>query len=511
MGQNRFLVVGLTFLILISVLISFPVLRHYVSDLLHQFILQDASVDEPKLSQRENDKKVCGLCHSDKSRDFIKKYQHAPFAKWYCSDCHVPHNVGTGKHKYVVDLDQLCFTCHFNRLDKSTYPYQHKPYQMGRCVDCHDPHASDHQHLLRSSPQTLCTACHKMDLVYNFKYKHKPYEIGACSDCHVPHASKYKGMTKLPGKQLCYTCHYDRKNELKLPVQHKPYNTGECTNCHGAHATPSPKLLLIPGNGLCLACHVGLGERLKTGFVHAPVKQKCTNCHLPHASAKPALLPASRTDLCYMCHFRIKEEFKKPSRHPVGNGLLHCDGCHDPHVAPQKKLLRKPGNELCYICHLGLKSTYEKLKHATKARGRGGLGACTNCHVPHGSYWKPLIWDKQEPLCNSCHSDIGLARYSHPVGEKYTDAWHGGKMHCSSCHGPHGTNVRKFLLISKDGLCLKCHGSKIKNSNNYDVHRLIPPRNEKKDSGIKTKVPDYQKEPISKTINKQVRTFKRVQ
>lgn len=508
MGQNKILVYGLILLMIVGIIISFPAIRDYISQFLQHYMMS-AQVTGPSLFDRDSDKEVCGLCHSDKSRDFSKKYQHAPFAKWYCTDCHVPHNVGTGKHEYVVDLDRLCFTCHFNKLDNKTYKYQHKPYEMGHCVDCHDPHASDYEHLLRTSPQTLCTTCHKMDLVYNFKYKHKPYENGNCTDCHLPHASKYKGMTKLPGKQLCFTCHYDRKNELMLPVQHKPYSNGECTNCHGAHATPAPKLLLVPGNSLCLSCHVGLGQKMKNGYVHDPVKQRCTNCHVPHASAKPKLLPKTGTNLCYSCHSSLRTDFQKTSHHPVGNGLMDCTGCHDPHVGQGKNLEKKKGNELCYTCHLGLKYTYEQLKHATKAKGRGGIGACTNCHYPHGSQYKPLLLSEQEQLCNSCHVSIGKATYNHPVGKKYTDAWHGGEMHCSSCHGPHGTNKPYFLILTKDGLCLKCHGKKIPNTNYWDVHRTIEPRNEKKDSGITTKIITDLNNGKSKTIDIKVKDYRR--
>ena len=509
MAQNRLLVFVLVVLMIVGLLITLPVVRNYISQILQQYIFQGTAINEPQLSDRENDKKVCGLCHSDKSRDFLKKYQHSPFTKWYCTDCHVPHAVGTGRHEYIVELDQLCFTCHFNRLDQTVYTYQHKPYQLGHCVDCHDPHASDYKYLLRTSPHTLCTTCHKMDLVYDFKFKHKPYEIGACSDCHTPHASKYVGMTKLPGKQLCFTCHYDRQNELFLPVQHKPFQTGECINCHGPHATPVQKLLLVPENALCLICHVGLGERLRKGEVHTPVKQKCTNCHLPHASSKQALLPETRTNLCYLCHSDIRPEFQKISHHPVGNGLLECDGCHDPHVGAGPKLVRKIGNELCYICHLGLKNSYQKLQHATKAVGRGGLGACTNCHVPHGSEWKPLLVREQEPLCITCHTQINKYGYNHPAGRKYRDAWHGGIVHCTSCHGPHGTPFSHFTLIQYDGLCFKCHGKKIPGTENFSIHTLIPPRNEKKVNSIKTDVPQYIQEPISKTVNKKVKVFKR--
>lgn len=501
MGRNRILVFGLLLLMVVAILISLPAVRKQISQFLQS--LQTQQINRPQLANRESDEKVCGMCHSDKSRDFSKKFQHAPFVKWYCTDCHAQHTVGTGKHEFIVDVDQLCATCHFNRMDETVYKYQHKPYQLGHCTDCHDPHASDYRYLLRSSPATLCTVCHKMDLVYDFPYKHKPYEMGFCTDCHSPHASKYRGMTKLPGKDLCFTCHYDRQNELLLPVQHKPFNTGDCVNCHGAHATPAPKLLLLPENALCLACHVGLNQKLKSGYVHTPVKEKCTNCHVPHASAKLALLPESRTNLCYLCHSNLRPDFQKTSHHPVGNGLLECDGCHDPHVGPGPNLVKKAGNQLCYICHKALESTYEQLAHSKKADGKGGLGACTNCHVPHGSDYKPLLVDKQEPMCNNCHAKIAKARINHPYGEKYQDPWHGGTMHCTSCHGPHGTPYKKFTLLPEDGFCLKCHGKK-KNSGKYTVHRLVPAKNEPKIKS-ETNVPGYEQQK-SYAVNKKAGT-----
>ena len=507
MGRNRILVFGLLLMMVAGMLGTLPAVRNEVSQLLKQTVVTNQIDMRPRLEERESDKKVCGMCHSEKSRDFNKKYQHAPFVKWYCTDCHAPHTVGSGKHEFIVNVNQLCSTCHFNRLDPTTYMYQHKPYQSGFCTDCHDPHSSDYRKLLRTSPKDLCTTCHKMDLVYDFSYKHKPYEIGACADCHSPHASKNRGMTKLPGKQLCFSCHYDRLNESIMPVQHKPYNTGECTNCHGDHATPASKLLLLPGNSLCLACHEGMAKRLKTGEVHTPVDEKCTSCHVPHASEKPALLPESRSNLCFLCHSDLRKDFEKHSYHPVGNGLLECDGCHDPHVGEGEKLVRKQGNQLCYICHVGLENTYEKLKHATKADGRGGLGACTNCHVPHGSDYKPLLLGKQEVMCNNCHTEIGKARINHPFGEKYEDPWRGGTMHCTSCHGPHGTANKKFTLLSDDALCLKCHGEKKKESpEKYNIHRIIPPRNEPKEKTIDTQVPGYKKDPVSTTINKKADT-----
>ena len=83
-------------------------------------------------------------------------------------------------------------------------------------------------------------------------------------------------------------------------------------------------------------------------------------------------------------------------------------------------------------------------------------------------------------------------------------------MHCTSCHGPHGTPYEKFTLLPEDGLCLKCHGTKRKdNELLYSVHRLVPSKNEPKDKTIQTQVPGYKKEPVAKTINKQVKVYGR--
>ena len=37
---------------------------------------------------------------------------------------------------------------------------RHLPAADGACLDCHDPHTSDHQPLLASAEDQLCTTCH---------------------------------------------------------------------------------------------------------------------------------------------------------------------------------------------------------------------------------------------------------------------------------------------------------------------------------------------------------------
>ena len=146
MGRNKILTFGIMLLVLIGLIYSFPAIKDMLSEYFKSYI--ETRAGRPQLPMRENDKNECGYCHSDKHRDFSKKYQHAPFANWFCKDCHATHTVGSGKYEYVVEIDKLCTTCHFNRKQSSVYSYQHMPYEKGHCTDCHDPHASDYEHLL---------------------------------------------------------------------------------------------------------------------------------------------------------------------------------------------------------------------------------------------------------------------------------------------------------------------------------------------------------------------------
>lgn len=489
MGRNRILLLGLLLVLLISLVVSTAdKLIPAITELIQIKPKVGGELLDPESKTSVRDKKVCGTCHSDKSNDFKKKYQHAPFVKWLCTDCHVPHNLGTGKYEFVVDVDKLCATCHYDRKGEAQMSMQHPPFAKGRCTECHDPHASDHAKLLILPQKQLCQTCHNVNMKYDFAVKHPPYQKGNCTDCHSAHASNNRGLTVLPGKELCFSCHYDRMNELKANVTHKPFVEGDCVDCHGPHATPNSKLLVLSKEKLCFSCHDEKAMESKTGFQHKPfVEGDCVGCHTPHGSKQDNLLLREKSELCYMCHANYREVFKGPSYHPVGNGLLECYGCHDPHSGPGKKMTKANGNELCYTCHLGLKDSYEKLAHATKAVGKAGKGQCLNCHVAHASQNKPLLQGPQEAVCDQCHGKVTKAAINHPVGAKYTDPWRGGQMYCSSCHGPHGTPNPYFTLLSKDELCLKCHGKKV--NGEYQIHKTIEPLNEKKPKTIITRIP----------------------
>lgn len=493
MGRFQIIISSLIAIIIILALTMLPQLRVITADLINRLPFLNEEGVKPATSEQTgtNDKKVCGICHYDKSQDFKKRYQHAPFANWHCTDCHLPHTAGQTKAEFVVQIDRLCASCHFDRKGESNMPVQHRPFNKGRCIDCHDPHSSDYPKMLLVDQRRLCQTCHTMNLNYaNLPYKHAPFSKGFCSDCHTPHASMTRGLTILPEEKLCFSCHYDRLAERNAAVQHKPFAQGKCVDCHGPHATSGEKLLLLPKDKICFSCHADKLRESKKGYQHDPfVKGNCSDCHVPHGSANEALTIKPQSNLCYYCHPQYKKVFQGPSSHPVGNGLLECYGCHDPHSGPGKRMTIKEGNNLCYTCHLGLEGSYEQLAHATKAKGRAGKGSCLNCHVPHSGPVRPLLPRNQDKVCGECHDNIIKRRINHPVGTKYPDAWHGGVMMCTSCHGPHGTPYKKFTLLPGDGLCIKCHGVERVKGKGYEVHRLVKNKGESKPKLIKTMVP----------------------
>jgi DmsE family decaheme c-type cytochrome len=83
--------------------------------------------------------------------------------------------------------------------------------------------------------------------------------------------------------------------------------------------------------------------------------------------------------------------------------------------------------------------------------------ACTECHKIHENKTRNLVAEKKETdLCNKSHQDVMAQMYlmsHHPVKE--------GKMTCSDCHNPHGSQCMDEGMLRTDerlnDLCLTCH------------------------------------------------------
>lgn len=424
--------------------------------------------------------------------------------------------------RFVV-LNRTCLQCHLEVLPQLRLAYQHNPFLKLRCTECHTPHygpttkpgksgggrvegnrcglffglavAAQRQSAPASAPaasgagQTyggsdaaakrvrpsglapsvltrresiLCTMCHGGMKGTSSKYQHQPFQAGHCTSCHNPHASAYSRLIKTTPERLCTSCHRI-KEQLDLPNVHPPFGEHRCMDCHSPHGSNQKGMLIESQRTLCLVCHPNVAKLVNMPVQHAPFANGgCTGCHKPHSSRVVKLLEDREPVLCYKCHDTIRMDFLKPSHHPVGTVLLVCSDCHQPHAAFYPRLLVAKDNLLCFTCHGDKRSYYEPSKHNT-VRKYAGTGLCINCHTPHGSGNRPLLLDEELSLCFSCHRRKGFTHpYGHPVGDPYKDKHNGDvRLTCTtSCHNPHGTQNTKMLITLPDGLCLYCHESK---------------------------------------------------
>ena len=180
----------------------------------------------------------------------------------------------------------------------------------------------------------------------------------------------------------------------------------------------------------------------------------------------------AEADACSACHEDAAGQLKgtrhwakKDPRSPLATHS--CESCHGPgatHVdnksnkkeeidmmvfGEESIIPMEQQNSMCLKCHQRDHSSWQASNH-----GRNEVG-CTTCHKVHGNSDKQLK-EKELDLCGKCHQDKKFAMQSvshHPVRE--------GKLECSSCHNPHGTNSEANIKgTSINDLCFKCHAEK---------------------------------------------------
>lgn len=185
-----------------------------------------------------------------------------------------------------------------------------------------------------------------------------------------------------------------------------------------------------------------------------------------------------------------------------------CRDCHRIHKARGAFFLARlsPEIENCYLCHDGtgsdynIRATFESLAaHDSTALATvaSANNQCNECHDPHGvsvmaheetrtlSPW--MTKSPEESLCLRCHTlatsvnQWSIAnqfslRSRHGVTTDTGDGFTGGRVECSSCHGPHtsaaGTgitdiaarlsdpfNTYNFWTGTLTNFCLACHQS----------------------------------------------------
>jgi DmsE family decaheme c-type cytochrome len=236
------------------------------------------------------------------------------------------------------------------------------------------------------------------------------------------------------------------------------------------------------GADTCLTCHVdkrNLGPHGRAANPRTPMaRQGCETCHGPgkgHVAGggdpalirnPAALLPRDATAICTTCHNSGDHEFWDGSQHERRG--LGCTTCHSLHSAKslEKQLKAASVIQTCGNCH---RDKLAKLDRSGHMPVREGKMECSTCHNPHGSQNVRLlrVGNTLNETCTSCHAEKrGPFLWDHaPVREN-----------CATCHDPHGTANERSLVAKLPFLCQRCHSHSGHPSALYDRTQLTNSR-----------------------------------
>jgi DmsE family decaheme c-type cytochrome len=101
---------------------------------------------------------------------------------------------------------------------------------------------------------------------------------------------------------------------------------------------------------------------------------------------------------------------------------------------------------------------------------REGKMDCTTCHTPHGSNNVRMLktGNTLNETCASCHAEKrGPFLHDHAAGRES----------CASCHDPHGSNNDRMLVAKEPMLCQRCHVSSRHPATIYDGTQIAAASN----------------------------------
>jgi DmsE family decaheme c-type cytochrome len=220
------------------------------------------------------------------------------------------------------------------------------------------------------------------------------------------------------------------------------------------------------GEDTCLTCHEDAGKGYK-GTPHARAKdprtpaagKSCESCHGPgqqHVDAgggkgtikNPGTMSAREVgELCTSCHNRSSHSEWAGGKHEARN--VTCTTCHSVHEfkSEAKQLKTETIEETCVQCH---RREVNKVHRSSHMPVREGKLECTTCHNPHGSQNVKMLREGNSiaEACSSCHAEKrGPFLWEHAVGRE----------NCVTCHDPHGSNNDRMLVAKVPMLCQRCH------------------------------------------------------
>lgn len=232
------------------------------------------------------------------------------------------------------------------------------------------------------------------------------------------------------------------------------------------------------GSENCIACHE---EQIKAfdDSIHGKKgfelrsEKACETCHGPgeehvNSSGDPSKIRSfaslnaeEKSEPCLSCHDNGDRMYWSGSVHE-SRGLA-CQDCHSIHgTNPEEAQLTTASiPDPCFGCHKQKSSQFFRASHHPI---REGKMTCSDCHNPHGSESPRLISNQTiNDMCYECHAEKrGPFLWDHqPVRED-----------CTICHDPHGTNHFKMVKTRVPYLCQKCHADGGHPSGLYDQSQI---------------------------------------
>lgn len=231
--------------------------------------------------------------------------------------------------------------------------------------------------------------------------------------------------------------------------------------------SPAPAALPqgYAGEASCLECHEAAGQSLH-GTPHARAKNprtpaaglSCESCHGPgkqHVDAggegfilNPAKMkPRDAGETCTTCHNRSEHTYWEGGKHDSRN--MSCVTCHSVHSPKSSagQLKTETQEQTCVQCH---RTQVSKLHRSSHMPVREGKMQCSTCHNPHGSQNVKMLREGNSinESCASCHAEKrGPFLWEHAPG----------RNECITCHDPHGSNNERMLVARSPMLCQRCH------------------------------------------------------
>jgi DmsE family decaheme c-type cytochrome len=270
------------------------------------------------------------------------------------------------------------------------------------------------------------------------------------------------------------------------PRQNRPAETPKAAPAaKGTSAqSPSPASGAAAGDYVgeekCLECHEDEGKgyhatphsRVKNARTPA-ANNSCETCHGPgkaHVDADgdgqikdfKKMAPRQIGETCTTCHARSEHINWDGGKHNSRN--MTCTTCHSVHEAKSEKAALKKVSvvETCVQCHRKEVNKVHKNSHMPV---REGKLECTTCHNPHGSQNVKMLREGGSitEACASCHSEKrGPFLFEHAVGRES----------CITCHDPHGSNNERMLVAKLPMLCQRCHIHSRHPATIYDATQL---------------------------------------